>query len=51
MCPDEFLEAVRLEIGYDDMTDEQKRIVDAGNEIEGQFPEALRSAWIKDRLL
>jgi hypothetical protein len=28
--PEEFLEAIRTEIGYGDMTDEQQRIVDAG---------------------
>jgi hypothetical protein len=53
--PNEFLEAIRKEIGYDAMTDEQKRIVDAGDEIAGQFPEGLTkeelSVWIKNRLL
>jgi hypothetical protein len=53
--PDEFLEAIRTEIGYDAMTDEEKRIVDAGNQIAGRFPERLSkgelSAWIKERFL
>jgi hypothetical protein len=35
------------------MTDEQKRIVDAGDEIAGQFPDGLTkeqlSAWIRER--
>jgi hypothetical protein len=48
-------DSIRQEIGHDDLTDEQQRIVDAGNEIAGQFPEELRkdelSAWIKDRFL
>jgi hypothetical protein len=39
-------------IEYENMTDEQKRIVDAGNELAGQFPEGLTkeqlSAWIRD---
>ncbi len=30
------------EVTYDQMTDEQKRIVDAGNEIAGTFPQGLR---------
>jgi hypothetical protein len=42
-------------VEYADMTDEQKRIVDAGDEIAGQFPEGLTkaelSAWIKQRFL
>ena len=40
-------------IEYDDMTDEQKRIVDAGDEIAGTFPSNLSreelSAWIEQR--
>ena len=42
-------------IQYDDMTDEQKLIVDAGEKIAGQFPDDLDredlSAWIKARFL
>jgi hypothetical protein len=53
--PDEFLEAIRTEIGYDAMTDEEKRIVDAGNQIAGRFAEMLSkgelSVWIKERFL
>jgi hypothetical protein len=42
-------------IEFDDMTDEQKRIVEAGQTIAGSFPqgqskEAL-SAWIMERFL
>ena len=51
--PDGFLEAIRTEIGYE--TDEQQRIVDAGNEIADQLPDWLSkeelAAWIKDRFL
>jgi hypothetical protein len=39
-------------IEYEDMTDEQKRIVDAGNTIAGTFPTRLTrdelSAWMKE---
>jgi hypothetical protein len=42
-------------IEYDAMTDEQKRIVNAGSQIAGQFPDWLSkvelSAWIKERRL
>jgi hypothetical protein len=37
------------------MTDEEKRIVDAGNQIAGRFAEMLSkgelSVWIKERFL
>jgi hypothetical protein len=40
-------------VEYADMTDEQKRIVDAGNEIAGTFPTGLTReeliAWMKER--
>jgi hypothetical protein len=40
-------------VEYADMTDAQKRIVDAGDAIAGQFPEGLTrdelSAWIRER--
>jgi hypothetical protein len=40
-------------VEYEDMSDEQKRIVDAGDEIVGQFPEGLTkeqlAAWIRER--
>jgi hypothetical protein len=52
--PDDELDAF-LFGEYDDLTEEQQRIVDAGNEIAGQFPEGLSkeelSACIKERLL
>jgi hypothetical protein len=42
-------------IDYADMTEEQQRIVDAGAEIIGQFPEGTTkediAAWIKARFL
>jgi len=41
------------DISYGDMTDEQKRIVDAGRTIEAGFPSGLSCdelvAWVRDR--
>ena len=43
------------EVKYDDITDGQKRTVDGGQTVEGQFPtelsEADLSAWIMNRLV
>lgn len=40
-------------IDYADMTDEQKRIVDAGDQIAGTFPQGMTreqlSAWMDER--
>lgn len=40
-------------IDYEDMTDEQKRIVDAGETIAGTFPQGMTreelSEWIRKR--
>ena len=42
-------------VEHEDMTPEQQRIVDAGDEVAGQFPEGLTkeqlSAWIREWFL
>lgn len=44
---------LQREVTYDQMTDEQKRIADAGNEIAGTFPQGLTKdefiAWMMQR--
>jgi hypothetical protein len=37
-------------VDYADMTDEQKRIVDAGDEIAGQFPDGLTKEQLSARI-
>lgn len=43
------------EVRYDAMTDEQKRIVDGGRTVAGQFPTGLSkadlSAWNRNRFV
>lgn len=45
----------KLSVEYDDMTDEQKRIVDAGQQIAGAFPQGLSredlTLWIGKNLV